>query len=369
MTMTTARKGIRLGMIGCGLISHAHGRAVATMSDDVRFVACANRTLERANDWAKEYGCDNAYADYRDMLEKEELDGVIIATWPIDHREHIEACLDAGIKFILCEKALTILPDDALAIWCRAEKAQAVVMEGFMYRHHPVHDRLAAIIERGQIGTVDTINATFHMYDPEMAVEEDEDRSWRQKSNAGGGVIYDFLCYPVDAANRFSGSLPKKVSAMGSISPQYGTVNRLFGWVHYDNDCVAMLESSRKAVFGQRLVITGAEGELGLDQAWTIPGDAAITLTRSPAFIERVAEVLPVEFSGSHDGRLIDFPVFRRQMRNFVDVIKELSPAKINLTESVINSFTLDALLRSFQEGRVIEIDIPSEITDAMPQI
>ena len=91
MTMRGTRKAIRLGMIGCGLISHAHGRAVATTPDDVRFIACANRTLERANDWAREYGCDNAYADYRDMVEKEELDGVVIATWPIDHREHIDS--------------------------------------------------------------------------------------------------------------------------------------------------------------------------------------------------------------------------------------------------------------------------------------
>lgn len=365
MTMGGTRKAIRLGMIGCGLISHAHGRAVATMPDDVRFVACANRTLERANNWAREYGCDNAYADYRDMLEKEELDGVVIATWPIDHREHIEDCLDAGVRNILCEKALTISPEDALAIWRRAEMAQGTVMEGFMYRHHPVHDRLADMIGRGEIGTVDTINATFHMYDPETAMAEDGDRSWRQKSDAGGGVIYDFLCYPVDAANRFSGSLPKRVSATGSVSPEYGTVNRLFGWVHYDNDCVAMLESSRKAVFGQRLVITGAEGELEIEQAWTIPGDTAIKLTRSPAFITRVAESFPVEFSETHDGRLIDFPTFCQQMINFVDVIMGVDSPKINLIESVINTYTLDALLRSFREGRVIDIGYPPEVTDA----
>ena len=359
MTIVDDQKQIRLGMIGCGLISHAHGRAARALSDEVRFVACASRNKERTNEWAREYGCDHAYVNYKDMLAQEKLDGVVIATWPVDHRKHIEDCLDAGVRYILCEKALTISPEDAMAILRKAETMDVIVIEGFMYRHHPVHDRLATLIDKGTIGAVDTINATFHMYDPETTTTEDSDRSWRQKSDAGGGVIHDFLCYPVDAVNRFSGSLPKSVSATGSISPEFGTVNRLFGWVRYENDCVAMIESSRKSVFGQRLVISGAEGELSLDQAWTIAGDTSITHTHSPAFIERSSEVLPIEFFGQNDGRLIDFPVFRRQMENFVSVIKKTAVPKISLTESVINTYTLDALHRSFQENKIIDIELP----------
>lgn len=349
---------VQLGMIGCGLISHAHGRAARTLGSEVHFAACASRDADRVNVWAKEYGCDHAYTDFREMLARERLDGVVIATWPADHRAHIEACLDAGVRYILCEKALTISPEDALAIWRQSHAADAVVMEGFMYRHHPVMDRIAFLIQAGEIGHVDSINATFHMFDAEDASA----RSWRQQRTAGGGVVYDFLCYPVDAANRFVGGLPRRVSATGFISPQSGTVHRLYGWIEYDTGCVATVASSRKAMFGQRLVITGDTGELSLPQAWTIPGDAALSLSRSPAFIERHSETLAVPFSEPCDGRLVDYPVFRRQMANFIDVIRQHAKPKISLAESVVNAFTLAALEHSFHDGVVVNVALPPDV-------
>ena len=359
---------IRLGMIGCGLISHAHGRAAKTLASEVRFAACASRDAERSAAWARDYGCDHAYTDYRDMLARERLDGVVIATWPADHRAHIEDCLNAAIRYILCEKALTISPEDALAIWQKSRALGAVVMEGFMYRHHPVIDKLLSLVEEGVIGTLDSINATFHMFDPESAAADAADRSWRQKQETGGGVIHDFLCYPVDAANRFAGSLPQRVSAIGFESPRFGTLNRLYGWISYENGCVAAVESSRKAVFGQRLVITGDQAELFLPQAWTIPGAAEITLSRSPGFIERRSEVITVPSTELHDGRLVDFPVFRRQMANFASVTRGAAAPKISLAESVVNVATLDALARSVRERAYIDIVLPQDLTDAIGQ-
>lgn len=368
MSAPRSQAPLRLGMIGCGLISHAHGRAAQTLAGEVRFAACASRDAERAAAWGRDYGCDHVYTDYRDMLARERLDGVVIATWPIDHRAHIEDCLSAGVRYILCEKALTISPEDVLSIWHRSRALGAVVMEGFMYRHHPVMDKLSSLVAEGVIGAVDSINATFHMFDPENTAADAADRSWRQKQETGGGVIHDFLCYPVDAANRFAGSLPQRVSATGFESPRYGTLNRLYGWISYENGVVASVESSRKAVFGQRLVIAGDQAELSLPQAWTIPGDAEITLSRSPGFIQRRSEVIAAPFAEPHDGRLVDFPVFRRQLANFANVIRGTALPKISLDESVVNVLTLDALARSVRQQSCIDVVLPSALADAIGQ-
>ncbi len=359
--MANGNTEIRLGMIGCGLISHAHGRAAGKL-EGIRFVACSSRTPANVNAWAAEYGCDKAYTDYREMLDREQLDGVVITTWPSDHREHIEACMDAGVRYILCEKALTISPEDAMALWRRCHAEKIIVIEGFMYRHHPAMATLADLFENRELGAIDNIFAAFHMYDPEDVAADDESRSWRQKSQAGGGVPFDFLCYPVDAANRFSGSLPKRVSATGSISQKYGTINRLYGWIEYENGCVAVVESSRKAVFDQRLTITCEHGELCLPQAWSIVDGAQISLTRNPSFLKRDQESFAVPPPGSHDGRLIDFPVFMKQMENFAAVIRGKAAPKITMTESAINFYVLNALISSFQNNRVIEIMLPDEL-------
>ena len=96
---------VRLGLIGCGRISHAHGIAVGRIGAyKVRFVACSDVRQEAA--FARAYGCDKAYDDAAQMLAEEKLDAVVLATWPAQHREQVEMCLEAGHKFILCEKAL-----------------------------------------------------------------------------------------------------------------------------------------------------------------------------------------------------------------------------------------------------------------------
>src|SRR5689334_8793208 len=127
---------IRLGIVGCGSISHWHGRAAAQTAD-VDIVACCDVQQATAEAWRDRYGSERAYTDYRRMVREHALDGVLLATWPPHHLEQIETCLDAGIRNILCEKSLTVGSADADRVWELARAADALVVEGFMYRHHP----------------------------------------------------------------------------------------------------------------------------------------------------------------------------------------------------------------------------------------
>lgn len=136
---------------------------------------------------------------------------------------------------------------------------------------------------------------------------------------ASGGVVHDFLFYPVDAANRYARGLPVCVSAFAGVSPSYGGLDRLHAWVSHDNGCIATLESSREGVFGQRLIVTGSDAELAAPQAWTIPDDGEILRRRSAGFIRRITERIVFRPRDEHDGRLIGPPVFRRQMQGLLD--------------------------------------------------
>lgn len=357
-------KPVQLGMIGCGLISHAHGKAAVKSAGAIRFVSCASRRADVAKAWAGTYGCDNYHTDYREMLRMEALDGVVIATWPTGHREQIEAALDAGIRFILCEKALVTSDADALAIWEAARAANAMVVEGFMYRHHDVIKRADAIISSGELGTIDSIHATFHMFDPETADAGDPDRNWRQKEEAGGGVLHDFLCYPVDAANRFAGALPARVFACGEDSAKHGVTNRLYAHIGYANGCVASVASSRKSCFQQALTVAGSGAILNVPLAWSIPGDASLSVTKSPAFLAEERREEFFEFEGRAGG-LVDFPVFARQLDNFADVIRGAAQPLMPLSASVVNAFTLSAIERSYRSGSPESVDFPSHFINA----
>lgn len=354
-------KPVRLGMIGCGLISHAHGKAAAGSAQSARFVSCASRRADVAKAWAGTYGCDSYHTDYREMLRKEALDGVVIATWPAGHREQIEAALAAGIRFILCEKALVTSDADALAIWEAARVAGATVIEGFMYRHHDVIGKADAIISSGALGTIDSIHATFHMFDPETA---EAGQNWRQNREAGGGVLHDFLCYPVDAANRFAGALPTRVFASGSDSAKHGVTHRLYAQIDYANGCTASVASSRKASFQQALTIAGSDAILEVPLAWSIAGDASLSVTKSPSFLaeERTEYRFPRE--APHESGLIDFPVFTRQLENFARVILGAAEPVMPLASSVVNAFVLSAIERSYRSGAPERLALPQHFID-----
>jgi len=70
---------IRIGIIGCGGIAAIHAKAYRAI-EDVRLVACADISWERARDFAAKHELASAYDDYTRMLESEKLDAVSICT-------------------------------------------------------------------------------------------------------------------------------------------------------------------------------------------------------------------------------------------------------------------------------------------------
>ncbi len=363
--MSLVANPVRLGMIGCGLISNAHGRAALKSSSKIQFVACASRRVEASKAWAEAYGCDNYYVDYEEMLRKETLDGVVIATVPLAHRIQIEAALAAGVRHILCEKALTISGADALFIFNTAKEYSATIVEGFMYRHHDAMAKASAIVEAGELGRVDALHGVFHMFDAEDGDASDPGRSWRRRADAGGGVVHDFICYPVDAANRFAGAWPHSVYATGSVSEKFGVINRMFAQIMYENGCVATVASSRKSSLRQSFQIAGANAILDIPTAWSIPGDVTLVKTESPHFLGQVGTEYPIPSEAGGDQALVDLPVFRRQLENFAGVIRGVESPVMPLTSSVLNAFVLEAMQDSFRSGAPATVQIPSALRNA----
>jgi predicted dehydrogenase len=352
---------VRLGLAGCGLISHAHGRAARKSQYDVSFVACMSRSMESAQTWAAEYGCEHAYDNLDEMLASEELDGVVIASWPSVHCEQIIACIEAGVSNILCEKALVTNGAEALQVWHAASKAGAVVMEGFMYRHHPGIQRLEALSTASGNGPVDSIHAVFNMLDETR--EDTSVKGWRRRPDAGGGVAHDFLCYPVDAACHFAAAYPVRAQATGSFGP-YGTIDRLAGLLEFSNGVFAVVESSRHANLNQRLEIRCANTTLAMPFAWSPPGDVHIDIMQTHGFLNRQIRTETIVLDVSHDGRLVDFPVFTGQMNNFVETILGIAEPLVSAEGAVVNAFVIDALLTSMESAKSEAVTLPGVILE-----
>ncbi len=319
--------------------------------------------MESARAWAGTYVCEGIYDDLNKMLTAEDLDGVVIASWPALHCEQILACIGAGVGAVLCEKALVTNSTEATLVWEAAQRNGATVMEGLMYRHHPALRQLEVLAGATENGMLDSIHAVFNMLDETH--EDGASRGWRRRADAGGGVAHDFLCYPVDAACHFAyrlkRSLPVSVQASGSIGT-HSTIDRLFGLLEFDNGVCAVVESSRRASLDQRLEIRCEHSTLTLPFAWSPQGDVHIDVTHNRGFLCQESIRTTINSGAAHYGRLVDFPVFTHQMDNFVELIQGQAEPLVPLYDSIVNACVIDALLASAASGVRETVRLPASV-------
>lgn len=339
---------LRVGIVGCGGISERHGPAAAATSS-VSIVACCDTRLEVAEEWSRRFGCERAYDDYQRMIDEHELEAVLLATWPNLHHEQILGCLEGGIRNVLCEKSLTLSGAEALDVWQAAEETGALVVEGYMYRYHPAFRTLLQLAEDGRVGAVDNVWAAFSLFDPADAPADDPHLDWRRRRDRAGGVPWDLAGYCVDASNLIAPASPVRAFAVEGSSPRYGTIDRLYGVIEYEDGFVAMIESSMRSHFNHELRIGGADGHAILPVAWRIDRSSEVLLVKSVDWGVFETERIPVPKTNP----------FVIQLEAFAAAARGEAPAPRQLSESVVTAFTLDALLESAAEHAAVPVEIP----------
>lgn len=165
----------RAGIIGCGRVgalfpdtergpeTHASGYFHSDLTD---LVAGANRGREKLEAFGKKFGVTHLYTDYREMLEKENLDIVSIATHPQLHREMVLACCEAGVKGIFCEKpmALSLRECDDMLEAC--ERAGVKIIVNHTRRWTPQWLTIRDMCRNGDLGELVGIIGYLHSCKP-----------------------------------------------------------------------------------------------------------------------------------------------------------------------------------------------------------
>jgi len=140
---------IGVGIIGAGFIGCSHARA-ARENPQVELVAIADMDERRGRAAVSEYGGEY-YRDYNRMLERNDLDAVIICTPDHLHLEPSVAAANAE-KHILLEKPLASTLEDADRILEAAEKKRVRLMVGHSLRFNLPYAHLRDCLRKGDIG-------------------------------------------------------------------------------------------------------------------------------------------------------------------------------------------------------------------------
>ena len=145
-----------IGHTGAG--NYGHGLHIAYKNlANVEFVAVADPDDAGRKKAVEETGAQRDYADYRDMLAKEDLDIVSVCPrWIPAHLEMVPACLDAGCH-IYCEKPMTATLADGDAIVRAAKEKGLKIAVAHQQVYSPVTQALKTKLAEGIIGDVQAI--------------------------------------------------------------------------------------------------------------------------------------------------------------------------------------------------------------------
>ncbi len=140
----------RFAVIGCGIMGNAVAR-VLKLHPRVEIVALADLDKERLEASGREFGITALYADYREMLKKEKLDAVAVATPDNFHTEPVIHSLEAGCH-VFVEKPLTTSQAEAEQIYRVTQKTGKKLQVDFNHRWLSPYHKVKEMVVNGQVG-------------------------------------------------------------------------------------------------------------------------------------------------------------------------------------------------------------------------
>ena len=239
-------KKIGIGIIGCGGITLQNHLPGLALCPDVSVVAlCDNdaATLEHAS---QQTGVTVLSKNYEDIVKREDVHAVIIATPNFTHAPIALAAIAHG-KHVLCEKPLAMSHAEAKQMADAAERARVRHMTAFTYRFVPAMQYLSHLVKRGDLGQF------YHFRSCRLQDWGTRNLGWRQvKKLAGTGELGDMLSHRIDFANLLVGPMRRLVARLKQfVDLREGKPSDLEDWVailaEFQNGATGVLESSKLA--------------------------------------------------------------------------------------------------------------------------
>ena len=314
--------------VGWGIVSTADiNRLVippAQSSEKCDLIAVASREQGRAEAYARDWGIERAYGSYEALLEDPDIEAVYISLPNSMHCEWSIRALEAG-KHVLCEKPLSRRPAEVEAAFDAAERSGRLLMEAFMWRHHPQTRKLVELVDGGAIGRPRVIRSAFGFTitrEPNVRLLADLD----------GGALMDVGCYCV-SASRLLGGEPRRTAGIQILAPS--GVDVLFsGAMLLDDDVTAHFDCGFVLPSRDELEVVGEEGSLFLDDPWHAH-EPVIEVRRGGA-----TERVETERANS----------YRLELENLSDAIRGEGEPLLGRADAVGNARALEALYASAEQ-------------------
>lgn len=344
---------LKVGVIGAGGIARGRHIPGYQRNPKVTLAAVADVSEAVLDSVQKNFGIPSVYTDYREMLEKEQLDAVSICTPNKFHAPAAIYALQKGVH-VFTEKPMALNAAEGREMVKAAEESGKILSVAFHYRHMAQAQAAKRVIEAGELGNIYMTRVT--------ALRRRGIPSWgvfTNKELQGGGALVDFGVHLLDLALWLIGN-PKVLEVSGTASQYLGTrpnVNPWGAWNHQDfqvedhaagfirfeGGATLQLEASwalNIADSRENVSISGVDGGLDVFPFKVNKASHGMLMNWEPAW-------MPGEKADPGDLELADF----------IDAILEGRSPIVKPREALQVSEIVDAIYQSSAEGRAIRFD------------
>jgi predicted dehydrogenase len=189
---------IKVAVVGLGKMGLSH-HAMINAHPDVEMAGICDSSGYVLGVLKKYTGVET-YSDFDAMLNKVDLDAVVIATPSSSHARMVRAALERDLH-VFCEKPFTLSAQDAKDLTVLSQERGLVTQVGYHNRFVGAFREVKALLEAGAIGKV--THVLGEAYGP--VVLKPKGGTWRSQRTEGGGCLYDYAAHAIDLVNWYLG--------------------------------------------------------------------------------------------------------------------------------------------------------------------
>ena len=345
---------IRIGIIGCGMISEFQADAIGKVPG-ARVAAFCDNVEAAAKARAARFG-GKVFTDFEKLARDPEIDAVSICTPSGAHLDPALAAARAG-KHVMVEKPLEVTTERVDQIIAAARKAKIKLGAIFPRRFLASSQALKTAIEAGRFGAITLADVYIKWY---RTQEYYQKGGWRGTFRwDGGGALMNQGIHGIDLLQWLMGGV-EKVSGFSATRAHAGieVEDVAVAAVQFRSGAMGVIEGTTGAWPGvkTRIEIAGNEGSAVMEDetilAWRFqkeqPGDEEVRRLFGPRE--------GLTGGGAGDPRAIDSEGHRRQFEDFVAAIRDDRPPRVDGSEARAAVAVITAIYRSAREGRVITV-------------
>jgi len=329
---------LRWGILGTGNIARQFTRGQAPGSRNV-LSAVGSRSVQSAEQFAAAHRLPRAHGSYEALIADPAVDAVYVSLPNSLHHEWTVRSLRAG-KHVLCEKPLAASAAEAEEMFDVARREGRALVEGFMYRSHPLTRTVQEAVRSGEIGQLKLIRTSFCFRTTKVA------GNIRFEASLAGGALMDVGCYCLNFARMFAAAEPTAVHGVGHLH-ESGVDDLAAGVLQFPGGVAGTFVCGMTVQADNAAYLCGSEGYIEVPVPWKPPREnAAYRVVRAtPPLMDGPVNAPPTSPRQTHH---VTAPaeLYALETDDFAAVVLDGAPPSLDRQDTLGNMRLLDELRR-----------------------